>query len=167
MRREWLIVAAVLVPFTALVAAAFLFKPQPSLEPAPTPPRSAPPPRSPEPTIRPAALPLSDAAPTLPSLAEPPSVPPALEAPIRAVSGEVHACFVDNGAHLHGRVEVAIRFEPTRDGGFRAVSLDTPIADPRLQACLEDVFDQMTFEPTGRETFEPARHTFIFDATPQ
>ncbi len=106
-------------------------------------------------------LPPVDAGPAL----EPESAPPdELVAPVRAVTAEVKACVADNGAHLHGRVLVTVAFRPTRDGGFDGVTVETPFANPQLTACLEDVFDQLRFEPTGRETFAPARYTFMVEA---
>ena len=167
MRREWLIVSAVLVPFAALVVTWCSRSPEAAAQGAqpavPAHVSVAPVVRAEaaEPPTRPPFA--SDAA-----MPEPVTDPPeALAAPIKAVAHEVHACFVDNDAHLHGRVEVTIRFEPTIDGGFAGVSVETALPSPQLTACLEDVFAQMRFEPTGRETFEPARHTFIFDAPPR
>ncbi len=163
MRREWLIVGGVLVPFAALVIAWCWGGPGGVVVGAAnvTPPRVTEPPvvRA-EPHGPPPSFDAGAPEPTT-------QVPDAIAAPVKAVAREVHACFVDNDAHFHGRVEVTIAFEPTIDGGFAGVSVETGLPSPELTACLEDVFAQLRFEPSGRETFAPARHTFIFDAPPR
>ena len=161
MRREWLLVAAVLVPFAALVVSWWWRGPEPSVVASPgvAPAEVS---RQAGDASKPLAR-AGDAAVLMPE----PEVPEAIAAPIKAVGREVHACFVDNEAHLHGRVEVVIAFEPMASGTFRGVSVETPLPSPELTACLEDVFAELHFEPTGRETFAPARHTFIFDAPPR
>jgi len=167
MRREWLIVAAVLGPFAVLVAVGFLRQPTVSPPLLPTEP-----PGVRAPTALPTALPTAMATAMAPLGASDAgrgaeAIEPAIEAPVRAVEREVQACFADNGAHLHGRQALRVAFQPTREGTFRDVTLEGPIVVPQLRACLEDVFAEMRFAPTGRETFEPAKYTFIFDAPQQ
>lgn len=154
MRREWLVVAGVLGPFVLLLAAAWWQSSASPARPLVLPERNEP--QATDAGVHEREIALEAA------MQE--DTPPAIEAPVRAVSSEVRACFVDNGAHLHGRQAVTVVFEPTREGGFTGVKIETPITDPRLEACLEDVFAEMRFVGTGRETFEPATHTFIFDA---
>ena len=153
MRKEGLIIAGVLVPFAVLVIVGFW--------PAPTPAR----PSASTPVLTPSAVSAPVEGAVLPAVLDAGApLDPALEAPVRAVSKEVHACFVDNGMHLHGRIAVTIAFAPTRDGGFSGISVETPLVNPELTACLEDVFAELHFEPTGRERFEPTKYTFLFDA---
>lgn len=157
MKREVIIVTAVLVPFAALVAAGFYFSPSQSTQ-SPLPRggegqgegRTASAPK-PEPQLPVAIAP--DASP-------PPSpFPPELEAPLTAILPEVRQCFRDQ--KLKTRREVKVRFTPTRYGGFEKVEIDEQ--NPYLQACLEDVFAEVTWHPDGRQTWEPAAHTFSFD----
>ncbi len=162
MRREWLIVLGVLLPCAALLAGGVMW-PSTHLD------------------FGSAAVASADAAAQAPvetgpmepqgdaaapeDSALPKPVPAELEAAVNAVTPEITACFEDNGvAHLHGHLAVTIAFEPTREGRFRKVALVSRVADPRLAACLEDVFAEVAYVPSGRETFEPAQHTFIFDA---
>jgi hypothetical protein len=156
MRKEWLIVAGVLVPFAALVAVALYGSPEGAVATSKVSPSTPPLPE------RPSEVAMRGASDS--GAAEP--IAPALEAPIRAVSPEVHACFIDNGMHLHGRIAVTVAFTPTIDGALTQVSVQTPIANPELTACLEDVFAELHFAPTGRERFEPTKYTFVFDAPP-
>ncbi len=162
MRREWLIVLGVLLPCAALLAGGLMWPSThfDSISPAVA---------SGEPAARapietgPAGDQGDAAAPE--GRASPQPVPPELEAAVNAVTPEIIACFEDNGvAHLHGELAVTIAFEPTREGHFRKVALVSRVADPRLAACLEDVFADVAYVPSGRETFEPAQHTFIFVA---
>ncbi len=161
MRREWFIVAGVLVPFAALIVVGFIFSARPvattALEPlAPKAVmkvldaglRALVPDISPTPTHADAGAPIAAA----------------IEAPVRAVLPEIHACFVDNGAHLHGRQAVVIAFRPTPSGTFSDVTVETRVVSPQLQACFEDVFAELHFALSGRETFELAKYTFLFDA---
>lgn len=155
MKREWVIVAGVLVPFAVLVAAGFSF----SLEPAPPLP-VVPVSQSPLPVG-----PLGEAEgriePVVPR-PEKPTLPPELEAPLKAVLPEVRQCFRDQ--KLKAARSVKVRFTPTRDGGFEKVEVDEQ--NPYLAACLEDVFAEVAWRPDGRQTFEPAAHTFSFDPSP-
>ena len=91
-----------------------------------------------------------------------PQFPPALTAPLSAVLPEVRRCFADQ--HLKARHEVRVRFTPTRDGGFDEVEVTEQ--NPYLAACLEDVFSEVAWHPTGKETYSPAEHTFSFDPLP-
>lgn len=157
MRREWLIVAGVLVPFAVLIVVGFVFSARPAapvLEPLPA---------APEVKRDAGALVVLPEVKTPPADAGEP-IAAAIEAPVHAVSPEIHACFVDNGAHLHGRQAVVIAFRPTRSGTFSDVTVETRVVSPQLQACFEDVFADLHFALSGHETFELAKYTFLFDA---
>lgn len=149
MKREWVIVGAVLVPFAVLVAAGFYFAPEPP------PVVQVPPvvvPQSP--------LPVGEGhVKQLPPPEKEPSFPPELEAPLSAVLPEVRQCFRDQ--KLKSPRQVKVRFTPTRDGGFEKVEVDDQ--NPYLAACLEDVFAEVAWHPDGRQTFAPAAHTFSFE----
>ncbi|MDP1822671.1 MAG: hypothetical protein Q8L48_05500 [Archangium sp.] len=154
MRRELLIAAAVLVPFGVLVAAGFYFSP----EPAPFIPSEVEKPFIPSEVEGPSAqLPLDSA-----RGERSPVFPPGLAAPLTAVLPEVKRCFADQ--HLKQLHEVRVRFTPTRDGGFDRVEVDEQ--NPYLQACLEDVFAEVAWHPSGPETYTPAEHTFSFGPSP-
>ena len=157
MRRELIIAAAVLVPFAVLVAAGFYFSPDPpgvveQVEQAesPLPPRGEG--QGEGRTAVDAAVP-----------APLPPFPPELQAPLTAVLPEVQRCFADQ--HLKRAREVKVHFTPTPDGGFTQVTIDNQ-QDPYLTACLEDVFAEVRFHPDGRQTWQPATHTFSFDPSP-
>ena len=151
MKRELIIAAAVLVPFAVLVALGFYFMPDrpPSFIPTPSPPGALP--RGGEGTA--VAAPVPDAA------VQRPPFTPELEAPLTAVLPEVQRCFADQ--HLARAREVKVHFTPTPDGGFSDVKIDDT-QDPYLSACLEDVFAEVRFHPDGRQTWQPATHTFSF-----
>jgi hypothetical protein len=86
--------------------------------------------------------------------------PPELAAALQAVEPQVRTCFADQRARAPAEVSITVTFTPTRDGGFAGVAVSTSWQDPYLTACVEDVFDEVGFHPSGRETFAPARHTF-------
>lgn len=160
MRRELLIILGVLVPFGALVALGLLFfrheAPAP-VEPVATPPKpevvvEVPP--SPAPVA-----PVIDAGRAEAVVVE---VPKELAAPLAALTPEVMLCFRDERAHLKSPQRLEVRFTPTADGGFSGVHVPG-LTSPLIAACVEDVFDEVRFAPTGVETFQPAIHTFIFD----
>ena len=161
MRREFIIVAAVLVPFGVLVAAGFYFSPEPGpvvLQAAPHPdPRS---PRGASPPF-PADAGRGRQVPDAAS-EQAPGFPPELAAPLTAVLPEVKRCFADQ--RLKRPHEVRVRFTPTRDGGFDQVEVAEQ--NPYLQACLEDVFAEATWHPSGPETYTRAEHTFSFGPSP-
>ena len=154
MKREWVIVGAVLVPFAVLVGAGFYFSPEPPsiVQAAPVP-------------LAPAVAPVLSGAPLDPHPDPLPkgegiaSFPPELQAPLSAILPEVQQCFRDQ--KLKAAREVKVRFTPTRDGGFEKVEVDDQ--NPYLAACLEDVFAEVAWHPDGRQTFAPAAHTFSFD----
>jgi hypothetical protein len=152
-RREFIIAAAVLVPFGVLVAAGFYFSPEPSpvlLQDAPHP--------DPLPAVAGGGGPGSPHA----ASGQATRFPPELDAPLTAVLPEVKRCFDDQ--RLERPHEVRVRFTPTRDGGFDRVEVDEQ--NPYLQACLEDVFAEVTWHPSGPETYSPAAHTFSFGPPP-
>ena len=160
MRRELIIIAGVLVPFGALVVLGWLLT-RPSAE-------------LPEVSGVVRALDAGVSSPPRVSAAQPdggadagvalaPALPdPALEAPLRAIAPEVRVCFEDRDDHVRG--PVTVRFRPTPDGGFDGVQVEAPgFPDPTFLPCVEDAFAEVRWQPTGRETFQAATHTFVFD----
>ena len=58
-----------------------------------------------------------------------------------------------------------MRFTPLADGGFAGARVEKDTGqDPYLDACLVDVFEELGFTPTGRETFREATYTFRWGA---
>ena len=161
MRRELLIILGVLVPFGVLVVLGLLFLRQEP--PSPAEPIVAP--STPQVIVAPDAPPVppvvvlkdagSDEAVAIPA-------PKELAAPLATVTPEVMLCFRDERAHLKTPQRLEVRFTPTPDGGFASVHVPG-LTNPLIAACVEDVFDEVRFAPTGVETFQPAIHTFIFD----
>lgn len=157
MRRELLIVALVLVPCAVLFWLGFTLT-----SPATESPRAdsaldgglVTPSTEPEAPVRSPALARDAGSPAM--------IPKELEAPLRAVSAEVQRCFDDQRAHLHEPQRLEVRFTPTADGGFAGVIVSAT-ANPYLSACVEDVFDEVRWQPTGVETFQPATHAFTFE----
>lgn len=159
MRRELAIIAGVVVPFVALVILGLVLlrdeaAPQPVTPPPASPPVSAPAPPAPPPPPRAEAV--ADAG------AVEPALPRAIAAPVAAVTPEVLRCFDDQRAHLHEVQRLAVDFTPLPDGGFGGVRVPH-LSNPWISACVEDVFEEVGFSPTGAETFQPATHTFVFD----
>ena len=152
MRRELIIAAAVLVPFAVLVALGFAFSPDPA--PLGIVEQHQPPPEAKGQGDAPAAVVFA-----VDASVQSPLSPPELEAPLRAVLPEVQRCFADQ--HLARAREVKVHFTPTPDGGFSEVKIDDT-QDPYFSACLEDVFAEVRFHPDGRQTWQPATHTFSF-----
>ncbi len=163
MKREALIAAGVLVPFAVLVAAGFWFTrdekvvspgqislapPKPVVFPTPGPGLDP---------VLPVDAGLAAAPAPAPRVAEAEPLSP----PLAAVAPEVQRCFADQARH--DLTQVRVRFTPTRDGGFVGVAVDTQ--DPYLAACIEDVFAEVAWHPTGAETFAPATHSFSYDAS--
>jgi hypothetical protein len=105
----------------------------------------------------------ADASVTAPSELEQVSVPEVLEAPLRAVAAEVAKCPLDAKANAPYTAHISFRPSPT--GHYEEVEVNIVPAQPFLQACLEDVFDQMQFVPSGHENFEKA--TWTYDFVPQ
>lgn len=163
MRRELAIVLGVLVPFAVLLALGFLFfrgaSPSPQLltdAPTPTPGTQA----APSVTAPPAGVVVVEDAGASPTSSPP--VPKELAAPLAAVTPEVMLCFRDQRAHQRDVQRLEVHFTPTPDGGFAAVKVPSS-GNPWVTACVEDVFDELHFAPTGAETFRPATFTFVFD----
>jgi hypothetical protein len=86
--------------------------------------------------------------------------PPALAAPLRAVAAEVVRCAEDQAGRAPARLAVDVDFQPTPDGRFIRVSVASSWQDPYLTACVEDVFAEVPFTPSGMETFAPAAFRF-------
>ncbi len=160
MRRELLVLLGVLVPFAALVALGFWFLEAPATPGATVVNQASPPPPPPPPP--PTARPPPPVV-VAPIDAGEEALPEAIAAPIRALDAEFRRCFDDQRARAQGPVEVTLAFRPTPDGGFAETSLRSSWQDPYLTACLEDVLAEVTFTPTGRETFRPTTHVFHFD----
>ena len=159
MRRELIIIAGVLIPFAALVVLGWIFtrpemprgeaqveRSNPSPQPSPHGERGL------------VVLPVLDAG------DDAGNIDPALAAPLKAVAAQVQLCFDDRSEHVRDRVAVQVAFRPTEDGGFDHIRIESGgLPDPTFAACIEDVFAEVHFEPSGRETFVPATHTFVFD----
>lgn len=163
-RRELLVIVGVLVPCLVLLTLALWPSsplPPPVLEPPPAPPHvvqeRTPPPAPPAPPV--AVIAVADAGVAAP-------IPRELAAPLAAVTPEVIRCFSDQRAHLHGAQHLEVRFTPTEDGGFAGVTVQSG-QSPYLSACVEDVFQELSYTPSGAETFRPATHTFVFDPSAQ
>ncbi|MDP3504157.1 MAG: hypothetical protein Q8S33_27715 [Myxococcales bacterium] len=164
MRRELAIVLGVLVPFAVLLALAFFVFRGAPLPPQPEPDRPLPTRATPPtPARAPPAAVVVVAAPDAGAPAAPPQpLPKELAAPLAAITPEVMLCFRDQRAHQRDVQRLEVRFTPTADGGFAGVKVPSS-ANPWVSACIEDVFDEMHFAPTGAETFQPAAFTFVFD----
>ncbi len=165
MRRELAIIVGVLAPFAALLALAFFVfrgaSPPPPKD-GPSPSQSAEARRT---NVRPS--PPAIVVPVVDAGASPPSpllIPKELAAPLAAVTPEVMLCFRDQRAHQRDVQRLEVRFTPTPDGGFAGVKVPSS-ANPWVSACIEDVFEELRFTPTGAETFQPAAFTFVFDPT--
>lgn len=154
----WAIVAGVLVPFAVLVVLGLRYTRGEDLVPrAPMiPVRVEPPPPPTPPATRDAAPP---APAQTPRAAPPEKREEPLPAPLRAVASEARRCLAD--ASPQHALEIEVRFTPTRDGGYEAVS--SSAQDPMLAACLEDVFAELHFDPSQSAAFTPVRHVFRFD----
>lgn len=158
MRRDVLIAAGVLVPFSVLVALGWLYAwpKTPTVDPGAI-------------AMQPAVVDVPDAG--APRLTErpqqtvdaglPPAVPetaahPALTAELRA---RVAQCAADQERAPR---ELRVRFTPERDGGFSALRVDTQ--EPWLEACVIDTFTETGWRPSpsGTESFGPQDHTFTF-----
>ena len=164
MRRELAIVLGVLVPFAVLLALAFFVfrSAPPPLQPEPErplPTRVTPPPAREPPRADVVVAAVPDAG--VPALSAQP-IPKELAAPLAAVTPEVMLCFRDQRAHQRDVQRLEVRFTPTADGGFAGVKVPAS-ANPWVSACIEDVFEELHFAPTGAETFQPAAFTFVFD----
>ncbi len=157
-RRELLLIVAVVVPFLALVILALSVPLGPDAPPPVT--ASATPPPPPTNPTQPTAPVIVPRAVVLDAGGD--EVSPELAAPVKAVTPEILRCFADQRAHLSGVQRLAVGFTPTSDGGFAGVRVPTG-GNPYLSACVEDVFEEVHFTPTGLETFRPATHTFVFD----
>ena len=181
-RREWLVLAGVLIPFAILVAVGLHYTagsaappapgayavntPQPPPPPIPDVPHASAPPVVVAPAkdamaaapVTYAGPPAENVAPT--GLAE--DTPPGLEAALTALRPAVRQCFDDARAHATSRVEVRVRFTVTPDGHFTGYQLvSRSWQDPYFEACVEDVFDEVTYTPSGREPTGAVTHTFV------
>jgi hypothetical protein len=147
-KKEFLIVSGVLLPFFALLALGFWFTRGEALvtqNDIPVQQRE-----------------LVPEAPDAPSPTFPPGPRPELaaqSAPVRAVAPQVRQCFKDLRAPIRQTVEVD--FVPLADGGFAQVRVHSQ--NPYVVACIEDVFDEVRWAPTDDEKFEPTSATFSFD----
>jgi len=185
-RREWLVLAGVLGPFAVLVALGlWLTREAPPLTPgahvvnapgsssasaAADVDAGAPGPtaRDVRPTLpstdegklpkaadASAPLPIADAGP-------PEDTPRGLEAALAALRPAVRQCFDDARAHAPPRIELRVRFQAKPDGHFAGYRLEArDWQDPYFEACVEDVFDEVTYAPSGREPPGAVTHTFV------
>lgn len=171
LRREWLVLAGVLLPFAVLVGVG-LHSTQTSPPPPgehlvnapPTPPPPLAPRDAPDASAPPIAVapPLDAGAPEPLDAGEPEATPPELEAALTALRPAVRQCFDDARAHAPARVEVRVRFTAKPDGHFTGYRLEKRSwQDPYFEACMEDVFDEVTYAPKGREPRDAVTHTFV------
>lgn len=79
--------------------------------------------------------------------------------PLQAVNKEARRCLSD--ASPLRPITIEVHFTPTRDGGFTGVSSNAQ--DPMIAACLEDVFEELSFDPQRTTDFVPTTHTFRFE----
>ncbi len=165
-RRELLLISAVLVPFFVLVVLALVLTQDPAASALPPVVPPVPSSVTPEATA-PAVAPVVVApAPRDAGLATTPVWPRALAAPLAAVTPEVMRCFDDQRAHLREVQRLEVRFRPLQDGGFSEVRVAST-QNPYIAACVEDVFDELGYVPSGAEDFERATHVFEFDPRPR
>lgn len=147
MRRELLIAAGVLVPFSLLVAAGFWFSPNEEMKPLPE---------------------RQEAVPVAPFVSGPVVSPiqvvekERISEPIQAVKAEVERCFLDR--KLKAPHQVRVEFTPTPEGTFGRVVVSEQ--NPYLAACIEDVFAEMRWRPDGKTAYAPSNYTFSFDPSP-
>lgn len=92
---------------------------------------------------------------------------PRLSAPLAAVKKELERCFADQAAHHREPGVARVRFRPLADGGFADVRVESDVwQDPYLDACLTDVFEELTYTPSGREDFATVVHAFRYERAP-
>ncbi|MBL9039887.1 MAG: hypothetical protein JNG84_15320 [Archangium sp.] len=159
-RRDLLVMAGVLVPFTVLVLVALVVT-EPA-EPRASPAMEVLPRSVPQRLVEATALPVERAAPSdagVPSPLDAGARSP-LSAPLQALQTVLEDCVRHDGSHLHGPVEVKVAFRPTSAGGFSDVVFVSTQSDPRLNACFEDTLHDARFTPTGAEPLTLTRHTF-------
>lgn len=162
-RRELWIASGILVPFAALVLVGLAWT-RPAREPADGAPTTKVPPPAPVTAVG-LTSPVSSVDASVPLDATSPEArrfPVELEAPLRAVEAEVRRCLLDQASRAPLRVAVTVAFRPTDGGGFEQVTVHPDWQDPYLEACVEDVFAELRWRPTGRETFVPVKYTFDF-----
>jgi hypothetical protein len=88
--------------------------------------------------------------------------PRELEAALAALRPAVRQCFDDARAHAPARVELRVHFTAKPDGRFGGYHLESRSwQDPYFEACVEDVFDEVTYVPSGREPRGAVTHTFV------
>jgi hypothetical protein len=166
-RREWLVLAGVLVPFSMLMAVGLHDTATSSNVPSPgAQVVNAPPMEIPDATSPPvAAAPAVDAAVSVGLEADAgvlEDTPRELEAALAALRPAVRQCFDDARAHAPARVELRVRFTAKPDGRFGDYHLESRSwQDPYFEACVEDVFDEVTYLPSGREPRGAVTHTFV------
>jgi cytoskeletal protein RodZ len=81
-----------------------------------------------------------------------------IEAPLTAIAPEVARC--PELARLTTPLTAEVMFTPTPLGHFTGVEVSVQPAQPYVQACLEDVFAEISFVPNGHETFAPVHWTY-------
>lgn len=170
MKRLVWIVGAPLFTFAAVAAlGAWLTQgPAPAIEP----PVAAPEPalvvaREAPPAERPPAAPVLPPAPPPQAAARAPDeatrddgVPRRLVSALEAVAPELALCVNQHLIRDRGPVTIAVHFRPTREGAFApGTQVETSWGDDTLASCVAEVFEEVTFWPTGQEHAEEA---FVF-----
>lgn len=180
MRREWILVMAVLIPFAALVVAAlWITRPRPQdASPSAEASRRA---RQPEQVLTRRLAPAAET-----HAANGAGNGPGTDAgndartdagsvagegeelrggPLEAVRSEVRECFRDNGGHSPREVLVRVSFraQKGRFGDVRIVAQSWQ--NPYVTACIEDVFQEMSYSALeGPVSPSPQEATFRFDS---
>ena len=178
MKRGLIIAAAVLIPFSVLIALGFsslhdpptLAAPPPPIQPAivlPQPER----PLAPPPPVLVAAPPLHPPLPEVqPFRAVPldPDTPPAVVAELKrkpiiaAVDPLVRQCFKDAADVIHEPQTITVTFSTNDAGRFEDVVIrSSSWQDPQLEACVIDSFEDATFEAPAH-ILRRQSHTFTF-----
>lgn len=156
-RRELLVALGVLVPFALLVLAGLWWTaPQPSGAPLPVLDPSAPQPSARLQHVEAVGAPVvADA-----GLDLTPDAGVALHPALQAVRPEVELCLKDQGERVPANAHLDVDFTPTRDGGYEHVHIHLSWQNPWLEACLEDVFDQVGWVPGPDSPLTPVHHSF-------
>ncbi|MFZ5439294.1 MAG: hypothetical protein ACOZQL_04755 [Myxococcota bacterium] len=87
-------------------------------------------------------------------------VPRRLANALEAVAPELALCVNQHLVRDRGPVTITVHFRPTREGAFApGTRVETSWDDETLAGCVAEVFDEMTFLPSGEEQ---AEEEFVF-----
>lgn len=171
--------AGVLVPFGLLLVIGFWLtsaeRPPGEAPPPPSGQRAAPPPpalvRDAPPRVTapvpPPPLAPADAGPPAPAGEatvdrRPEETPEGLEAALEVLRPAVRRCVDDRREHAPELIRLEVRFRARPDGRFEGYRLESRTwQDPYFEACVEDAFEELTYQPSGDEPPGPVTHTFV------